>query len=225
MGFRIERREQFFTDVATAGDTLEYEPRTLLAVTPSVQFDTRDSFIRPTRGMLSFLTVDISNGLENNLDDFFRYHFDVRFYRGISDRVTLAFMSQFGYIDPYNGLNRVTDDQLFFLGGTSTVRGFDENLLLFDENGDPVGGQWAVTGTVEARIALTDSLELALFTDTGRLGDVDPDQGAGEFRTSAGAGIRYQTPIGPMGILYGYKLDRKPGESAGRVHVSIGYTF
>jgi len=40
-----------------------------------------------------------------------------------------------------------------------------------------------------------------------------------------GLGLRYITPIGPMGLLYGHKLNRKDGESAGRVHFSIMYTF
>jgi outer membrane protein insertion porin family len=45
------------------------------------------------------------------------------------------------------------------------------------------------------------------------------------FRSSVGIGLRYVTPIGPMGLLYGYKLNRKEGESPGKFHFSIGYTF
>jgi outer membrane protein insertion porin family len=226
VGFLLERREQFLTDAAEPGDLLEFQPRTLVAVTPSVTFDTRDSFLKPRRGMFSTVSVGFHTGLENDLDDFVRYHADIRWYRSLLERLTLAFMTLVGYIDPYNVNDRVPDDQLFFLGGTTTVRGFDENLLLFDENGEPAGGRWSVTGTVEARIDMGNNLELALFYDTGRLGDVAGSAAGGdEFRSSVGAGIRYQTPIGPMGLLYGWKLDPKEGESPGRVHVSVGYTF
>ncbi|NJL58609.1 MAG: BamA/TamA family outer membrane protein [Desulfobacteraceae bacterium] len=45
------------------------------------------------------------------------------------------------------------------------------------------------------------------------------------FRSSAGFGLRYITPIGPIGFLYGFKLDHEPGEDAGRLHFSVGYTF
>jgi outer membrane protein insertion porin family len=51
------------------------------------------------------------------------------------------------------------------------------------------------------------------------------DAGSDGFRSSVGLGLRYITPIGPMGLLYGHKLNRKDGESAGRVHFSIMYTF
>jgi outer membrane protein insertion porin family len=40
-----------------------------------------------------------------------------------------------------------------------------------------------------------------------------------------GLGLRYITPIGPIGFLYGFKLDPKDGESAGRLHFAMGYTF
>ncbi|MGC9324793.1 MAG: BamA/TamA family outer membrane protein, partial [Desulfomonilia bacterium] len=43
--------------------------------------------------------------------------------------------------------------------------------------------------------------------------------------SSVGAGLRYITPIGPIGILYGHKLERNPSESPGRFHFSVGYTF
>ena len=49
--------------------------------------------------------------------------------------------------------------------------------------------------------------------------------GSDRFRSSVGLGLRYITPIGPMGLLYGHKLDREEGESAGRFHLSIGYSF
>jgi len=38
-------------------------------------------------------------------------------------------------------------------------------------------------------------------------------------------GLRYITPIGAMGFLYGMKLDPEDGESPKRLHFSIGYTF
>ena len=47
----------------------------------------------------------------------------------------------------------------------------------------------------------------------------------GQYCSSVGVGLRYITPIGPMGLLYGHKLDPVDGESDGRFHLSIGYSF
>jgi outer membrane protein insertion porin family len=40
-----------------------------------------------------------------------------------------------------------------------------------------------------------------------------------------GAGIRYRSPIGPLRVDYGYKLNPRPGEKSYHVHVTVGYAF
>ena len=134
-------------------------------------------------------------------------------------------MARIRQVLPYSDADGVPDDQLFFLGGIRDVRGFKENLLRFDAAGDPVGGQTALAGSLEARIDLGANWELTTFFDIGSVRDAQVEEGSDDFRTSVGAGLRYITPIGPMGLLYGHKLDRRDGESAGRWHLSIGYSF
>jgi outer membrane protein insertion porin family len=119
----------------------------------------------------------------------------------------------------------IANDQLFYLGGSTNVRGFDENMLRFNTNNDPVGALSTASGTVEARIDLGNQIELCFFTDSGSLGQYQASNISNGFRTSAGLGLRYLTPIGPIGLVYGFKLDREPGEAPGRFHISIGYTF
>ena len=224
LSFRLEQREQF--EVESDPDiTFEDERRTIFVTTPFVQYDSRDSFIRPTKGAFASLGVDISKGVENQLDDFIRYSFDTRYYYTPVKRMTLACMARLGQVVPYSESELVPDDQLFFLGGIRDVRGFDQNLLRYDSFGNPVGGKTAIVGSVEARFDLGLNVELTCFFDIGSVQDALVDEGTEAFRPSAGLGLRYITPIGPMGILYGHKLDRQAGEDAGRFHISIGYSF
>lgn len=233
INFRYERRELSNGDLALddLGEDLPeldrdlYEPRNVFVVTPSITYDSRDSFTRPTEGVFSTFAVDISTGLKDDLDDFLRYTFDLRAYVSPMDRLTFAWLGRAGYISSYGGASLVPEDQLFYLGGTLDVRGFDENRLLFDANGDPVGGRVSLAGSIEARVLLNYNLELALFFDTGSVRRTFDEPVAGNTRSSYGAGLRYVTPIGPVGLLYGRKLDPEPGEDAYRWHFSIGYTF
>jgi outer membrane protein insertion porin family len=98
-------------------------------------------------------------------------------------------------------------------------------MLRRNELGNPVGGRSSLCGSLEGRIDLVGNLELTLFVDAGRLSDLQTAGVSDDVRFSAGLGLRYITPIGPMGLVYGYKLNREPGESAGRIHIAIGYTF
>jgi outer membrane protein insertion porin family len=229
LNFQFEQREQFRRDSPDDAtgftDTEEFEARSILVTTPSISYDTRDSFIRPRKGVFSSFSVDISKGVRNSLDDFFKYRLDVRLYATPLPRLTFAWLGRAGYIDPFGAAERIPDDQLFYLGGTTDVRGFDENLLRFDANWGPVGGRSAAAGSVEARIDLGKNFELALFYDVGYVRDTYVASVPDEHRSSVGLGLRYITPIGPIGFLYGVKLDPIEGESPGRLHFSVGYTF
>ncbi len=131
-----------------------------------------------------------------------------------------------GHIEPFSSKNKIPDDQLFFLGGISDVRGFEENMLCYDANRDPVGGRTAINGSLEARIDLCRNFELTLFYDAGCMTETYDKAGLdNELRSSVGGGLRYITPIGPIGFLYGIKLDQKEGESPARLYFSLGYTF
>ncbi len=233
LNFRYELRELSDGDLTLEeieedipeGDEELFDPRNVFVVTPALTYDSRDSFTRPTRGRFSTFSVDISNGLQEDLDDFFRYSLDVRTYVSPFENITLAWLGRAGYIASYGGSDVVSEDQLFFLGGTLDVRGYDENRLLIDANGDPVGGRLSLAGSLEARFYLQYNLELAVFFDAGSVRRTFVEPVTDNTRFSYGAGLRYITPIGPVGLLYGRKIDPEPGEDPYRWHFSIGYTF
>jgi len=227
LNFRYESREQYRTDdqPIPEDEAEEYRSRSIVTASPNLTYNTTDSFLRPTRGVRVSASVDASRGIDNELDHFFKYRLDTRWYYSPTKRLTLAFHGRIGHIDPYGDNDRVPEDQLFFLGGTADVRGFSENKLRIDENSDPVGGRTAILGSTEARFDLGLNLEAAVFLDTGAVRNPLSDAGDDDFRTSAGLGLRYITPIGPVGAMYGWKLDRREGESPGAFHFAIGYTF
>ena len=226
---KYEYRDQFASDgekipLQIDGDD-EFEPRNVLVATPRIQYDSRDSFIKPEKGFFSIGYVDISKGIENKLDDYLRFRLDAKYFWTPYDRMTFAVIGRGGHIEPYNSSGLVPSDQLFYLGGITDVRGFEENTMIADNSGDPVGGLSFLSSSVEARIDLGSGWELPLFIDIGWIGDIIGQEAKQDPRTSIGTGLRYSTPIGPIGILYAYKLDRKSGESPGEYYFSIGYTF
>jgi outer membrane protein insertion porin family len=226
LGTRYEHRRQFLRDEDAQADPEELAPRNILVVTPSIRYDSRDSFIRPRRGALVSFGVDFSSGLEKSLDNFIRYKFDLRRFYSPRPDLTLAALGRVGYLTAYGDNNALPEDQLFFLGGISDVRGYGENLLRYDAEGNPVGGRLAINASLEARYDLWHDFELAAFVDTGTLREtIDPVKEDEDFRWSVGLGLRYLTPIGPIGLIYGHKLDPRPGESPGQWHITFGYTF
>lgn len=206
-------------------DPEEQEPRNILITSFALVYDSRDSSVRPSKGLFSSGSADLYTGFDNDLDRFLKYQIDLRKYISPFNKITFALRTRMGYIKPLGSEDSVAQDQLFFLGGTPNVRGFKENMLEYDESGDPVGGLTSVNSTIEARVDLPADFELNCFVDTGRVDDLANSIESRGFRSSVGAGLRYITPIGPVGLLYGHKLETEDGESPGRVHFSVGYTF
>lgn len=223
--YAYKKQYQRDSEPIPAGEEDEYDPRRILTISPSLIYNSTDSYIHPGKGMFSSLLLDFSKGINNSLDNFFKYRLEIRKYYTPMENLTFALRGLFGDITRFNDGSTIPEDQLFFLGGTSTVRGFDENRLRFDTTGKAVGGKTAILGNIEARIDLGPDFELSFFYDTGSIKNAILDQGSDDFRSSVGVGLHYLTQIGPMGVYYGHKLDRKADESAGSFHFTIGFRF
>lgn len=226
-GLVYEFRDQYLTAQRdlTEEEAKEYRTRHILALSPGITYRTTDSYIRPRRGMLATANLDLSKGIDTDLDDFIKLRTDLRVYLPVARRLTLALRGGYGYILTYGNQTGLPDDQLFFLGGTTTVRGFDENMLRYDTDGTAMGGMEMILGSAEARIDLGNNIEGSLFYDIGAVRKTEAAGMDESFRDSAGLGLRYQTPVGPVGLLYGWKLSPRQGENRGSFHFSMGYTF
>ena len=122
----------------------------------------------------------------------------------------------------------------FFAGGDTTVRGFSLDRLGTDEtispSGFPTGGNGLVVLNAELRSAVVGSLGVVGFVDAGNVFLRAADIRLHELRATAGFGLRYQSPIGPIRMDLGFKLDRRelaPGrlEKRSVLHISLGQAF
>ncbi|MFI5197933.1 MAG: POTRA domain-containing protein [Thermoanaerobaculia bacterium] len=117
-----------------------------------------------------------------------------------------------------------------FAGGSSTHRAFARDNLgipgeTLNVDGVGVGGTVQLVANAEWRIPVASGFEAALFFDIGNVWADPKNVSLGELRTGAGLGLHYQTPVGPIRLEYGLKLDRQPGEDAGAFTFSVGYPF
>ncbi|MFI5119803.1 MAG: POTRA domain-containing protein [Thermoanaerobaculia bacterium] len=117
-----------------------------------------------------------------------------------------------------------------FAGGSSTHRAFPRDNLgipgeTLNAGGVGVGGTVELIANAEWRIPVASGFEAALFFDIGQVWADPNGVNLARLRSGAGFGLHYQTPVGPIRLEYGLKLDRKPGEDAGAFAFSVGYPF
>ncbi len=130
----------------------------------------------------------------------------------------------------------VTDlpaSERFFAGGDSTVRGFALDRLgteaTLNADGYPTGGNAMAVFNLELRTPHVKGVGLVGFLDAGNVFLRVSDLNLGEIRASAGVGIRYRSPLGPLRLDVGFKLDQRDlnNGSERRVvyHLSLGQAF
>jgi len=117
-------------------------------------------------------------------------------------------------------------DERFFNGGGTTVRSFGERTLgPLDRHGHPLGGEFYTIFNVEYTFPIYGELQGALFADAGNLLPTSEEPGLDEMRYALGGGLRYNLPIGPIRLDYGWNPDRHRDEDFGAFHFSFGFAF
>ncbi len=139
--------------------------------------------------------------------------------------------------DPIDGPTIIIEDlpasERFFAGGDTTIRGFALDTVgapdTITPRGFPTGGNAVLIMNGELRVPVWRGFGAAVFVDGGNVFRRVTQFDIGELRGSVGFGVRYRSPIGPVRVDLGFKLDRR--EIGGRLeprtalHFSFGQAF
>ena len=190
--------------------------------------DTRDNVYDPTRGSTVSIGVDFA-GVGFG-EKFVRSVFSTTYFQPLPwlDHV-LSFRLMAGYSFGWSH-DPVPLFERFYLGGSNSLRQFKSlQVSPRDNTGTRIGGNSEALGTVEYQIPLFFGIKAALFYDVGQVWGPDISAGTkidlSDLRHGVGAGLRWNSPFGPIRIDYGIKLDQKKGESFGNFNFSAGSSF
>ena len=180
--------------------------RTTSAVSQRLTYDTRDSSILTTKGLLYWLDTEVA-GLGGDAK-YLSGRTGGTYYYPVFDQVVLNALGEIGAIGGYSDTD-VEINERFFIGG-STLRGFERSGIGPRDRAtdDALGGNFFYRGSVEGSFPVGLPKEMGvkghLFTDFGSLMDIDED-GANlleedSIRASAGIGLSWRSPIGPIRV-------------------------
>ena len=97
------------------------------------------------------------------------------------------------------------------------------------DDGDPVGGNALVIGTIEYTVPLYDNfIRFALFYDIANISRRVQDLGDDKFRNVVGFGFKFVIPQLnniPVSLDFGFPLTKEPGDERQTVTFDIGKLF
>ena len=232
---------------------------TLSTLSAGLIRDTRTDALEPTGGTLLAVDVEASSSVLGSAVGFAKTVLQGFLYRQLPGDAVFAAGARLGLARSYTttllqastlvlndqGLPELRDvaeltfihtlpaSERFFAGGDSTVRGFARDRLgdesTIGANGFPTGGSAMIVLNSELRMPVFGPLQMVGFLDAGDVIDRVGNFDFARIRGAAGFGVRYRSPIGPIRIDLGFKLDRR--EFAGErerltaLHLSIGQAF
>jgi outer membrane protein insertion porin family len=219
----VEASNASISSVEIAPELLGPPDYFFTAVGLSQTLDFRDDALNPRRGFIFTTTFDLD--LLDGEPAFARTAFRYSQYRAVG-RSLIGLGLRAGWIVPIAGdESGVPIDLRFFNGGGTTVRSFaDRGLGPRDEGNHPLGGAFYTVANLEWDFPIAGGFGGAFFADAGNL-TVESSPGLDDLRYAIGVGLRYNLPIGPMRLDYGYNPDSRDGEDAGAFHFSFGFAF
>lgn len=173
----------------------------LFSLHPYVVYDTRNSLINATSGIYGRVQVEGGYASGYKAGIFGSANADLRYYhKGFFEKNSFAFRAQAGLMTA-----STKEPQKYWVGGGSSLRGVDNGFFK---------GNKKLTLTAENRTTINDYFGVVFFVDAGRAWDYslpghpngrdiptyakNDTSKYGQFALGAGAGIRFNSPIGPL---------------------------
>ncbi|MES2317204.1 MAG: outer membrane protein assembly factor BamA [Pseudomonadota bacterium] len=222
------RFKQYVTQMTGIASGVGTATTNAFPLTAAWSRDSRDSAITPSRGRFQRANLELDMIGDSK---YYRAVYEQQWYRPITRKLTLAVK---GEIDVGRGLSGSPYPVFknFYAGGIGSVRGYlSSSLGVVDPfRGDALGGATRLIGNAELQAPFpgggTDkSLRWFGFLDGGQVYQESAKIRANEMRFSAGLGVSWISPVGPLKLSYAKPLNAKPGDRLERFQFQMGTGF
>lgn len=204
--------------------------KTISSVGHALTYDRRNSRLSPTEGYVARMTNDLA-GLAGDVH-YLRNVLSGAYYYTVSDGWVMSVKGRGGIIAGLGEDVGLLDR--FFIGGDS-LRGFADSGVGPRDNAtrDSLGGEIVYNGGVEMLVPLGLPKELGIsgkvFSDFGSVTEVNPANAAildsGSLRASAGMGLTWVSPVGPISLDFGQALIKEEYDQTEVMRINFGTKF
>ena len=229
--YSLEVRELTPRSGASASIISEKGETVLSELSTSINIDTTDNRNMPTEGY-SLAIASSFAGLGGD-KEFLRINNNANYYKSFNEE---SIILNVGYdAGVIIGLDQdILISDRYFLGGNS-FRGFDQSGLgpRDSSNSDSLGGNLFYTGSIKASFGIGLPPELGVkgnwFATAGSLTGIDKSSVSynddASIRLSSGVGISWNSPFGPISVIFSQAILKEDYDRTESVSFGIGQKF
>ena len=193
----------------------------LWSIYPYISYDTRNNYLNPTTGTYAKFQIEGGHAGGYKAGNFGNVTLELRkYHRGLFKNNTFAYKVVGGVMS-----DGTKESQKFWVGGGNSLRGYDGGFFK---------GTQKLVATIENRTQLNDIVGLVVFADAGRAWKQngrdpsytrDNSHFGHNIGTTAGVGIRLNTPIGPLRFDFGWPVGNKMDDDGMKFYFNMGQSF
>nr|WP_202628500.1 autotransporter assembly complex protein TamA [Cronobacter dublinensis] len=162
--------------------------------------------LMPTWGDSQRYSIDYSDTAWGSDVDFVVLQAQNAWIRTLYDKHRFVARGNLGWIET-NDFERVPPDLRFFAGGDRSIRGYKyKSISPENDKGKLTGASKLATGSLEYQYNVTGKWWGAVFVDSG---EAVNDIKQSNFKTGAGVGVRWQSPVGPIKLDFAVPVGDK----------------
>lgn len=195
--------------------------------------DTRDNVLFPNNGVLQRVTTEI--GLPGLDLEYYKLDYKHTWYKEVTKNITFSLNGEAGYGDTY-GNKDFPFFKNFYVGGVNSVRGFQTSAIgprdtdLVSGQTFAVGGTKLLLGNAEIYFPIpgmkdSKQLRLSTFIDAGTVFATSESIDLGQLRYSAGLGVSWYSPFGPIKLVAAKALNAQAGDKTQILQFQFGAQF
>ena len=173
--------------------------------------DRSDDPLFPYNGYRLTGEVSQTGGIFGGTRDYVKIDLGINKYNQIHKKIVLAGRLKYGMIFGWEGSYNDVQYEKFYLGGSSSLRGWDMLKFKVDENDMPNGDIIRLMMNWEIRFPLFWILGGELFIDGGYLTDSFRNQSIDQIEWDGGFGITHKTPLVPLRLDFAIPLKKSTG--------------
>ncbi len=194
--------------------------------TAGLVWNTADDPFNPKKGEVVALSFDQAGAIWGGQYSFYKITAEAKKYLEIGWQTIFASRLKLGLADALGSNKNLPLFERFYSGGEKSVRGFGRRRLgPLSASDDPLGGLSLIEGSLELRRPIWKELNGALFVDFGQVSTRRFDLPVDDLQFSAGFGVSYSTPVGPLRLDIGFPFKTPRGDKPWQIHFSIGAYF